>query len=158
MFHYHKGKKKCLKLKKYSKKNNKKLIQNIIKKYQFLYPEQLEAILNALLVDITFVDKDDRVRYFNQAKDRIFPRTKAVIGREVQNCHPKKSLHAVTRILEDFRAGRRDSARFWIDMEGRLIHIQYFPVRGPEGEYLGCLEVTQDITDVKGIEGEKRLL
>lgn len=123
-----------------------------------LHPEQLEAILNALPVDITFVDKDDRVRYFNQAKDRIFPRTKAVIGREVQNCHPKKSLHAVTRILEDFRAGRKDSARFWIDMEGRLIHIQYFPVRGPEGEYIGCLEVTQDITDVKGIEGEKRLL
>lgn len=109
-------------------------------------------------VDITFVDKDDRVCYFNQVKDRIFPRAKAVIGRGGQNCHPKKSLHAVTQILEDFRAGRRDSARFWIGMKGRPIHIQYFPVRSPEGEYLGYLEATQDITDVKGIEGEKRLL
>ncbi|MGQ9632008.1 MAG: PAS domain-containing protein [bacterium] len=109
-------------------------------------------------MDITFVDKEDAVRYFSQSKDRIFVRTKAVIGRKVQQCHPQKSLHVVNRILEDFKSGGRDSAEFWIDFKGRLIYIRYFPVRNKNGEYLGCLEVTQDITDIKKIEGEKRLL
>ncbi len=123
-----------------------------------LSTEELEAILNTLPVDITFVDKDDTVRYFSQSKDRIFTRTKAVIGRKVQQCHPQKSVHVVNQILEDFRAGRRDVAEFWINFKGRLIYIRYFAVRTRAGEYLGCLEVTQDITDIKRIEGEKRLL
>ncbi|MFQ6061479.1 MAG: PAS domain-containing protein, partial [Thermoplasmata archaeon] len=120
--------------------------------------EQVEAILNSLPVDVTFVDSEDRVKYFSQSKDRIFVRTKAVIGRKVQQCHPQKSVHLVNQILEEFKSGKKDVADFWINMKGRLIYIRYFPVRNQEGEYLGCLEVTQDITDIKGIEGEKRLL
>ncbi len=120
--------------------------------------EELEAVLNALPVDITFVDRDDTVRYFSQSKERIFARTKAVIGRKVQQCHPQKSVHVVNQILEDFKAKKRDVAEFWIDLKGRLIYIRYFAVRGKDGEYLGCLEVTQDITEIKKIEGEKRLL
>jgi len=120
--------------------------------------EELEGVLNSLPVDITFVDKDDTVRYFNQSKDRIFVRTKAVIGRKVQQCHPQKSIHLVNRILEEFKTGRRDVAEFWIQMGDRMIYIRYFPVRNGKGEYLGCIEVTQDITDIRRIEDEKRLL
>lgn len=120
--------------------------------------EEVETVFDTLPVDVTFVDKEDTVRYFSQSKDRIFPRAKAVIGRQVQQCHPQKSVHVVTQILEDFRAGRRDSAQFWINLKGRLIYIRYFAVRGKQGDYLGCLEVTQDLTDIKKIEGEKRLL
>jgi hypothetical protein len=119
--------------------------------------EELETVFDTLPVDVTFVDKDDTVRYFSQSKDRIFPRAKAIIGRKVQQCHPQKSVHVVNQILEDFKAGRRDSAQFWINLKGRLIYIRYFAVR-KDGDYLGCLEVTQDITDIKKIEGEKRLL
>lgn len=120
--------------------------------------EELETLLNTLPVDITFVDKNDTVRYFSQTKDRIFPRTKAVIGRKVQQCHPQKSLHVVNQILEDFKNNKRDVAEFWINLNNRLIYIRYFPVRNKSGDYLGCLEVTQDITDIKKIEGERRLL
>jgi len=119
---------------------------------------ELESLLNSLPVDITFVDREDTVRYFNQSKDRIFVRTKAVIGRKVQRCHPQKSIHLVNKILEEFKSGQRGVAEFWIDMKGRLIYIRYFAVRDKNGEYLGCVEVTQDITDIKRIEGEKRLL
>ena len=120
--------------------------------------EEIEAVFNALPVDITFVDKDDTVRFFTQSKDRIFVRTKAVIGRKVQQCHPQKSVHLVNKLLEDFKGGRRDVGEFWINFEGRLILIRYFPVRNKKGEYLGCVEMTQDITGIKKIEGEKRLL
>ncbi len=120
--------------------------------------EELESTLNTLPVDITFVDKNDTVAYFSQTKDRIFTRTKAVIGRKVQQCHPQKSIHIVNQILEDFKNKRRDSAEFWINMGGRLIYIRYFAVRNKNGDYLGCLEVTQDITDIQKITGEKRLL
>jgi PAS domain S-box-containing protein len=123
-----------------------------------LSKEQIEAIFSALPVDITFVDKDDTVRFFSESKDRIFVRTSAVIGRKVQQCHPQKSLHVVNQLLEDFKGGRRDVGEFWINFEGRLILIRYFPVRNKKGEYLGCIEVTQDITGFKKIEGEKRLL
>jgi PAS domain S-box-containing protein len=120
--------------------------------------EELETLLDTLPVDVTFVDKDDTVRYFSRSKDRIFVRTKAVLGRKVQQCHPQKSVHVVNQILDDFRNGCRDVAEFWLTLNGRLIYIRYFPVRNKNGEYLGCLEVTQDITDIKTIEGEKRLL
>ncbi len=123
-----------------------------------LFHEEIEAIFNALPVDLTFVDKEDMVRYFSQSKERIFTRTKAVIGRKVQHCHPQKSLHVVNQILEDFKSGRREAAEFWIHLDGRLVYIRYLPVRSEKGEYLGCLEVTQDITEIKSIEGEKRLL
>ncbi len=120
--------------------------------------EVLEAILNTLPVDITFVDAEDRVRYFSRPQERFFVRPKSVLGRHVQYCHPQKSLHMVNRILDDFKSGRRDVADFWIRIRGRLIMIRYFAVRSPDGEYLGTLEVSQDITDIKALEGEKRLL
>jgi len=123
-----------------------------------LTKEEVEAILNTLPVDITFVDKDDAVKFFNKAEKRIFVRTKAILGRKVQLCHPQKSIHVVNRILEAFKKGEKDVAEFWINVGGRLIHIRYFAVRDKDGKYLGTMEVTQDITDLKKIEGEKRLL
>ena len=123
-----------------------------------LSKEEVEAILNTLPVDITFVDREDSVKYFNKGEERIFVRTKAVLGRKVQLCHPQKSVHIVNKILESFKKGKKDVAEFWIQMGDKLVHIRYFAVRDKEGEYLGTLEVTQDITDIKKIEGEKRLL
>jgi len=120
--------------------------------------EALEGILNTLPVDITFVDRDDRVRYFNDTPDRIFPRAKSVLGRTVQRCHPQKSVHVVNEILEGFRQGSRQPAEFWLELHGRFVHIRYFPVRDAQGAYLGCLEVTQDVTAIRALEGEKRLL
>jgi uncharacterized protein len=119
---------------------------------------ELSALLDTLPVDITFVDKDDTVRYFNQATDRIFPRAKGVIGRKVQNCHPKDSMDKVQAILDGFRNGTLPSAEFWIPLEERLVYIRYLPVRDSAGAYLGCIEVTQDIAAIKKIEGQKRLL
>lgn len=119
---------------------------------------EVEGILDALPIDLSFVDKSDRVKYFNKAEKRIFVRTKSVIGRKVELCHPQKSVHVVTKIIEAFKAGKKDVAEFWINMGGRLVHIRYFAVRDQNKKYLGTLEVTQDLTDIKKIEGEKRLL
>lgn len=117
------------------------------------------AILNSLPVELSFVDADDCVRYFSHENHaKIFPRTRGVIGMNVQNCHPPKSLHMVEQILADFKAGRRELAEFWIDMAGKRIHIRYVPVRGTQGEYLGCLETVQDITAIQKLSGQKRLL
>jgi PAS domain S-box-containing protein len=123
-----------------------------------LTKEEVEALLDTLPVDITFVDKEDAVKYFNKAEKRVFVRTKAIIGRKVQLCHPQKSVHIVNRILDSFKEGRKNVAEFWIPVKDRLIHIRYFAVRDKNGKYLGTMEVTQDITDIKKIEGEKRLL
>ena len=123
-----------------------------------LSKEEVEAILDSLPVDISFVDKEDRVKYFNKAEERIFVRTKAVLGRKVQLCHPQKSVHIVDKILESFKTGKKDVAGFWIQKDKSLIHIRYFAVRDRNGKYLGTMEVTQDITDIKKIKGQKRLL
>jgi PAS domain S-box-containing protein len=120
--------------------------------------EEVEGMLNALPVDVTFVDTQDTVRYFNKAEGRVFPRTRAVIGRKVQMCHPPKSIHVVSKVIDDLKNGRRSSADFWIDINQKKIYIRYFPVHGQNGRFLGVMEVTQDITDVKKIEGERRLL
>jgi len=120
--------------------------------------EVIEAMLDAMPVEISFVDENDEVRYFNKNGDRIFPRPRGIIGRKVQQCHPQKSVHIVNKLLEDFRAKKRRVAPFWIDLKGRKILIRYFPVWNKEGNYKGCLEVTQDITDIQKITGEKRLL
>ena len=120
--------------------------------------EVIEAMLDSLPVEISFVDKDDKVRYFNKNGKRIFPRPRTIIGRRVQDCHPKKSIHIVNKLLEDLKTKKRDFAEFWIDLKDRKVYIRYFAVRNSNGEYLGCLEVTQDITDVQKIRGEKRLL
>ncbi len=123
-----------------------------------LSKEEVEGVLDALPIDISFVDRSDSVKYFNKAEKRIFVRTKAVIGRKVQLCHPQKSVHIVTKIIDAFKSGKKDSAEFWITMSGRLVHIRYFAVRDQHKKYLGTLEVTQDLTDIKKIEGERRLL
>ncbi len=123
-----------------------------------LSASEINAIFGLLPLDVTFVDKDDKVKFFSESRDRIFQRTPAVIGRSVQACHPQASVHRVQQILDDFRAGRRDVAEFWIQMQDRFIHIRYFPVRDDQGSYLGTLEVTQDITRLRNLDGERRLL
>ena len=122
-----------------------------------LSKHEIEAIFNTLPVDMTFVDENDTVRYFSKAKDRLFPRTKAIIGRKVQQCHPPKSVHIVNRVIDDLKAGKRSSADFWLDTQGKKIYIRYFAVRNEKGEYLGVLEVSQDITEIQRIKGERRL-
>jgi DUF438 domain-containing protein len=123
-----------------------------------LTKEQLESLLNTLPVDITFIDAYDTVRYFSKPEKRFFVRTKAVIGRKVHMCHPQKSIAVVTAILDSFKSGKKDVAEFWINLNNRLVHIRFFAVRDADGKYLGTMEVVQDITDVKSIEGERRLL
>ncbi|MDW7740448.1 MAG: DUF438 domain-containing protein [Bacillota bacterium] len=120
--------------------------------------KQLVHMLNALPVDLTFVDHDDVVRFFTENKDRIFVRTRAIIGRKVENCHPPQSVEAVEKILDAFKDGSRDSAEFWINMKGKMIYIVFYAVRDQHGKYLGTLEVAQDITGVRALEGERRLL
>jgi len=120
--------------------------------------ELLEAIFDALPLDVTFVDENDTVRYYSKHDERIFRRTPAVIGRQVQNCHPKDSLDKVKQVVDELKSGKRNVAEFWIDLKGRKIYIRYFVVRDKAGKYLGILEVTQDIADIQKITGQKRLL
>lgn len=120
--------------------------------------EEITQILNFMPFDITFVDKDDKVKYFSNGKHRIFDRSKAILMRDVRMCHPPHSVHIVDQIIEDFRSGKENSAPFWINMGGKFIHIEYFAVRNDKGEYLGTLEVSQDLTHLRALEGEQRLL
>jgi len=120
--------------------------------------EQLEGILEAIPVEISFVDENDLVKFWNKQETRIFKRPISVIGKSVQNCHPKHSLDKVNLLLADFKSGKRDSAEFWINLGEKKVYIRYFAVRDKAGRYLGTLEATQDITAIKKIEGEKRLL
>jgi DUF438 domain-containing protein len=119
---------------------------------------QLEAVLNSIPFDITFVDAEDTVRYFSHGRERIFARTRAILGRKVQFCHPPKSVEIVQRILNDFRQGREKHAQFWIEMGGRFICIEYFALHDGNGLYLGTLEVSQDLTSKRALEGQQRLL
>ncbi|MFO7653602.1 MAG: DUF438 domain-containing protein [Candidatus Krumholzibacteriia bacterium] len=118
---------------------------------------QLRGLVRVLPVDLTFVDADDRVVFFSEG-DRVFERPPAIIGRQVQNCHPPASVDTVERILDDFKAGRESAAEFWIELRGRFVHIRYFAVRDDGGGYLGTLEVTQDLTPLRALAGERRLL
>ena len=120
--------------------------------------EQLRGMLRVLPVDLTFVDNQDRVAFFSEGEKRIFPRSKTIIGRKVQHCHPPKSVDTVERIINDFRTGTQDVAEFWIQSQGKFIYIRYFAVRDEDGQYLGTLEVTQDLTPLRKLEGERRLL
>ena len=120
--------------------------------------EHLKAIFSTLPVDLTFVDAEDRVRFFTEGRNRVFARPKAIIGRLVQHCHPPSSVHIVDRIVGDFRAGRQDVAEFWLTFQGRFVHIRYFAIRNEGGTYLGTLEVTQDLSHERSLEGERRLL
>ena len=120
--------------------------------------EQLTALFNTLPFDLTFVDAGDRVAFFSEGPQRVFARSRAVLGRKVQHCHPPKSVDVVDRIVGDFRAGRQNVAEFWINFLGRFVHIRYLAVRDEQGQYLGTLEVTQDIGPIRALEGERRLL
>lgn len=120
--------------------------------------EELIGTFSTLPFDLTFVDKDDTVRYFTPGKERIFDRSRAILGRKVQYCHPPKSVHIVNQIIKDFKDGKQEQARFWINLGGRLIYICYYAVRDAQGSYLGTLEVTQDLSEVRSLEGERRLL
>ncbi|MFA5642189.1 MAG: DUF438 domain-containing protein [Bacteroidales bacterium] len=120
--------------------------------------EELLAILNHLPIDMTFVDKDDKVKYFSQGKERIFQRNRAILNRDVRLCHPPASSHIVDKIIDDFKSGKEDSAPFWINMGGKMIHIEYFALRDEKGEYLGTLEVSNNIQGYRDLEGEQRIL
>lgn len=120
--------------------------------------EQLNAVFSHLPFDISFVDENDRVKFYNSAPDRIFPRSPDVIGREVKYCHPPKSVATVMEILDSFRNGKRDKAEFWLTLGGRFLHIRYFAVRSGDGRYMGTLEVMQDVTEVRKLEGTRTLL
>ncbi|MDH4196298.1 MAG: PAS domain-containing protein, partial [Candidatus Aminicenantes bacterium] len=123
-----------------------------------LTAEEINLVLTTLPVDISVVDESDTVVYYSATPDRIFPRSPGVIGRKVQNCHPSKSLDAVNKILQAFKAGTRDVAEFWIETGGKFVHIRYFALRDGQKRYRGCLEVSQDVTDIRRLQGEKRLL
>jgi len=123
-----------------------------------LTADQVNLIMTHLPVDVSFVNENDEVAYYSAGPERIFPRSAGVIGRKVQNCHPPKSVDTVEKILSSFKAGTRDVAEFWIQMAGKVIHIRYFAVRDSGGGYRGCLEVSQDITHIQKLTGQKRLL
>jgi len=123
-----------------------------------LTAEQLTLMLKNLPVDITFVDENDKVCFYSANKDRIFPRSPGVIGRAVQNCHPPKSVHIVNDIIKSFRAKEKDVAEFWIQSSGKFIHIRYFPIYNAQGDYKGVIEVTQEISGIRALEGERRIL
>lgn len=123
-----------------------------------LSKNELIAMLDTLPFDITFVDKDDKVKYFSQGQERIFPRTTTVIGRNVSNCHPPASVHIVDGIVNDFKSGKKNHEDFWIKKGDKFVLIRYFAVRNKEGEYLGVVEVSQDIKPIQELKGEKRLV
>ena len=124
----------------------------------YMTPEQVNLLLRFLPVDITYVDENDKVIFYNRGDDRVFTRSKGIIGREVKFCHPPKSVDVVLRIVQEFKAGTKDVAEFWFNFKGRIIHIRYFAIRNDNKEYKGVIEMSQDITEIQKLEGQKRLL
>ncbi|WP_372653542.1 DUF438 domain-containing protein [Draconibacterium sp.] len=120
--------------------------------------EEIKAILNSVPFDMTFVDRNDKVKYFTQGKERIFARSRSIINRDVRLCHPPGSTHIVEKIIEDFKSGKASHAPFWIQMKGKFIKIEYFALRDEDGKYLGTLEVSQDLSENRSLEGERRIL
>jgi DUF438 domain-containing protein len=121
-------------------------------------PVEMEALFSKLPIDITFVDRNDKVKFFSHGPDRVFARNRAILGRDVRMCHPPSSVNVVEQILADFKSAKEDSAVFWINFQGRFIYIEYLALRGDKGEYLGTIEFTQDLTRLRKLEGEQRLL
>jgi len=119
---------------------------------------EIMAILNTLPLDLTFVDKNDKVKYFTQGNERIFQRSRSIINRDVRLCHPPGSVHIVEKILEDFKSGKATQAPFWIQSKGQFIHIEYYALRDEHGEYLGTLEVSQNLTNLRQLDGDQRIL
>ena len=120
--------------------------------------KQIELLFSHLPLDLTYVDKHDRVRYFNDRRERHFPRSPSIIGRLVEHCHPPKSVDTVNRIVEAFKSGEKNTADFWIEFKGSFLYIRYFAVRDETGAYEGVLEVSQDVSEIRGLKGQKRLL
>jgi len=121
--------------------------------------KELEALFLALPVDITFVDKEDKVKFFSHSPKRVFERNRSIIGRDVRMCHPPQSVNIVEQILNDFKSGKENKAAFWIsNYKGRFVYIDYTALRSSDNEYLGVIEMTQDITDLRNLEGDRRLL
>ncbi len=121
-----------------------------------LTPEEISEIFNSLPVDVTFVGSDDTVRYYSETKDRLFPRTKAIIGKPIQDCHPQQYVNKVNKIIGELKSGKKNYDEFWINSNGKLIFIRYYTIRDHAGKYLGMIEVAQDITDIQKIRGEKK--
>lgn len=119
---------------------------------------ELTLLLNTIPADITFVDKNDKVKFFTQGKHRVFDRNRAILGRDVRMCHPPHSMHIVDQILNDFKSGKESSAPFWIQMGGKFIYITYLPLRDKDNNYMGTIEFSQDLTEMRALEGEQRLL
>ena len=124
----------------------------------YMIPEQVNLLLRFLPLDITYVDENDKVIFYNRGDDRVFARSKGIIGREVRFCHPPKSVDMVLPIVHEFRAGTKHVAEFWFNFKGQIIHIRYFAIRDNNKKYKGVIEMSQDITDIQKLEGEKRLL
>ncbi len=124
----------------------------------FFNGNELETLLNTLPLDITYVNADGRVQYFSEAKDRVFPRTRTIVGRTVSDCHPPKSVHMVETLIEQFKKGEKDHEYFWIQKGGQFILIRYYAVRDEEGIYKGVLEVTEEISELRGLKGNKTLM
>ncbi|MCP5021944.1 MAG: DUF438 domain-containing protein [bacterium] len=124
----------------------------------YMTPDQVNLLLRFLPVDITYVDENDKVIFYNRGEERVFPRSKGIIGREVRFCHPPKSVDTVLRIVDEFKAGIKDVAEFWIPFKGRMTHIRYFAIRDKNKAYRGVIEMSQDVTDIQKLEGEQRLL
>ncbi len=120
--------------------------------------DQLTMVLDALPIDCTYVDENNKVRWFNRPKDRIFPRSPAVIGRDVRNCHPAESVDVVENIIETFRRGEQSEANFWIEMRGKFLYIRYFALRDKDNGYKGVLELSQEVSGIRALEGQRRLL
>lgn len=123
-----------------------------------LTKEQLTLTLDNIPIDITYVDEFDKVVYFNNAKDRFFPRSPSIVGRDVDKCHPPESVHVVNEIVEAFKEGRKDKASFWLPIKGKFIVIQYYALRNEEGNYKGVLEVSQDVTEIRALQGSRKIL
>ena len=124
----------------------------------YMTPEQVNLLLKFLPIDITYVDENDKVIFYNRGDERVFPRSKGIIGREVKFCHPPKSVDMVIRIVDEFKAGTKDVAEFWFNYRGQMIHVRYFAIRDENKKYRGVLEMSQDVTDIQKLEGQKRLL
>lgn len=139
-------------------RNGTEISGDVDLKTGYLSAEQIRLVFNHLPVDITYVDENNKVKYFSTPEKRIFRRTNSIIGRDVKNCHPHESVHVVEKIVEGFRKGEKDKASFWIRMKGEFILIQYFAVRDEAGNYKGVVEVSQEVTEIRSLEGEKRLL
>jgi len=134
------------------------MIGNLVTPTGSLSLTEIEAMMNILPLDMTLIDANDKVKFFSKPKERIFPRSPAIIGRDVRNCHPPKSVHIVERILAAFKAGKKDSAMFWIQLGDKFVVIEYYALRDNDGVYLGTLEVSQEASGIRALSGQQRLL